>query len=516
MIIDKVKPYWTEEDRERIRKLRNEQSELADKALEKRYSPREEFMPILERFREIDHEATQIKRTVEERYRKSKTKKEILADVQEILNAITKEDYQDNIAEQLRSLAELQAGGASNSLLDSLKNISTENYEHCYWFVSAKLVAQLNAFASDEDSTEKVQALVHKCVSQWYENPSPSYFPVVQGKPFDAFSYMSGSNATIDKVARTASISKLGADLVVSNFDETRLSLGISADKLLTMALAIFTKQNDFRSGKELNRHVAMDLKEYAKLIGYDVDEHQTRTPEEAKKEKKRAKNQLDNARRVINADLDTLYKADFSWAEYVRGELINFDRIRLVTRAKSLGGEILISFTPEIATYLADRYTLMQYPAKLLRISGRKPTAYYLGKKMSEHFFMDNNMIRGTNDILKISSLLAVTDLPSYEEVQKKDRGHWEQRIKEPFERALDELTSEGILKNWEYTHAKKLPLTEEEASSIVNHRDFVKLYLHFTLADTATVLLENTDRMDKKKQDIEKAKEKKKSKSK
>ena len=97
----------------------------------------------------------------------------------------------------------------------------------------------------------------------------------------------------------------------------------------------------------------------------------------------------------------------------------------------------------------------------------------------------MDSNQIKGTADRISVPNLLAVTDLPSYEEVQRKDRGHWENRIKRYFEEALDTLTQEGILKDWEYTHAKGVPLTDEEAANITSYNKFIKLYLHFTPAD-------------------------------
>lgn len=40
-------------------------------------------------------------------------------------------------------------------------------------------------------------------------------------------------------------------------------------------------------------------------------------------------------------------------------------------------------------------------------------------------------------------------------------------------------------MLKDWKYTHARGVDLTEEEAYSITSYEDFIKLYLHFTPAD-------------------------------
>ena len=173
--------------------------------------------------------------------------------------------------------------------------------------------------------------------------------------------------------------------------------------------------------------------------------------------------------------------------------------------------GDIKIAFSPELANYLVERNLITQYPTKLLGISGRQPTAYFIGRKLAEHYNIDNNINRGTNDRISIPALLKVTDLPSYEEVQKKDRGHWVERIKEPLERALDVLTAEGVLKDWKYTHAKGVDLTEDEAYSITSYPEYEKLYLLFTPADK----VDHTERIEAKQEAREKARKKRKRKS-
>ena len=82
-----------------------------------------------------------------------------------------------------------------------------------------------------------------------------------------------------------------------------------------------------------------------------------------------------------------------------------------------------------------------------------------------------------------------------------KQDR-HWIRRIKEPLEESLDYLTHEKLLKSWEYTHAKGVPLTDEEASNITSYSDFASLYLLFTPADQ----IDHTERQEKRKAEREK----------
>ena len=144
------------------------------------------------------------------------------------------------------------------------------------------------------------------------------------------------------------------------------------------------------------------------------------------------------------------------------------------------------MEFGRNMAEYL-KQLPLTQYPQGLLAIDARSENAYRLGLKMAEHFSIDNNQLKGTADRLKVSNLLAVTNLPTIEDLQneKQDNSRqWYTRTKEPFENALDALTGK-VIKNWEYVKSKGIPLTEEEAYSITDYETFISLYVQFELLE-------------------------------
>ncbi len=444
----------------------------------------EELQQKSDRLYALEGEANRIFRHSEDRYIKSHSKAELLADAEELVSSITLEDFLEHLKFRERvyrdaeaSLPQTPPEGRERAYEDmkayvaDLKAHAIASYENCYRYILLELRVQLNAFADDPEGTAKIESLIDKRVSQWYVKTQPAFLPMAHAKATDAFAFMSTRNAEVNRITGNATINKLGVELVILKMRELHATLGVSADKLLSSAIAVFTKQNDFRHTKDKapKREVTISLKEYAKLLGYDVDE----------------KDQLDNARRAIKKDLDVIHASVLKWEEPIKGKTRDFERISLVTRTAIRRGNIEIDFTPEIASYLAERNLITQYPTKLLRLDSRKPTAYYIGRKLAEHYNIDNNQIRGTNDRISIPALLAVTDLPTYEEVQLKDRGHWENRIKRFFEEALDTLTQEGVLENWEYTHAKGVPLTDEEAQNITSYEEFSKLYLRFTLSD-------------------------------
>ena len=487
MIIDKVKPYWTNEESQQLAELRKQQEVIMAALQKKREKGNHPEPALLDQWQNLENEANALTATVETRYTKERSKKAIMTDFEEIVSAIEKTDFLDYIKQRVMGIAAQEAEGESEEILSLLRKYATANFENCFRFILLFTNVQAFALKDDPAALVKLNAIIEKRVSLWYAKPRPAYIPLAHGKATDALAFMSTRNAQVDQITGNAIIDKLGVQLVILKLKELQTTLGISTDKLLSTAIAQFTKQNDFRRTKKTDprREVSIDLKEYAQLLGYDVLEHETSTPEEAEREKKRAKAQLDNARKAVKKDLDIIHASTLTWKEPMNGKTGDFARVSLVTFTAIKNGEIRISFSPEIAKYLAERNLITQYPIKLLKLDSRKPTAYYIGRKLAEHYNMDNNQIQGTHNRIGIPSILAVTDLPSYKEVQIKDRGHWAERIKEPLERALDTLTQEGILRDWKYTHAKGVDLTEEEAYNITSYEDFAKLYLLFTPAD-------------------------------
>lgn len=498
MIIDKVQPYWTEEEREEHAQILKE--------VEKPIRLGGDYTKgnaVLQAKIKRRQDATAIERAVEDRYIKDRKIKGLLEDVEEIVNAITKEDFLARMEAQENQLAILRKEGTPEEDLTILKEYSIPNFDNCYHYILYYLKAQLNGLASNEEGNRKALSIVEKRVALWYVKPQPTHLPIPYSKPTDALAFMSQRRASIDAISGDATIDRFSVQVTIAKFKEMKANLGISTDKLLSTALGVFAKENDFSRGRKTatKRQVIIPLREYAKLAGYDVEEHETSTPEEAEAEKKRAKHALDNARKKIQKDLNILYNISFDWEEIINNKRERFIRVRLLSNAIYSRGDIAITFTPEIADHLVSRNLITQYNTGMLKLDERKPNAYYIMRKLEEHYNMDANQQNNRHDRIGIDTILAVTDLPSYEEVMKQDR-HWIRRIKEPLEESLDYLTHEKLLKSWEYTHAKGVPLTDEEASNITSYSDFASLYLLFTPADQ----IDHTERQEKRKAEREK----------
>lgn len=313
---------------------------------------------------------------------------------------------------------------------------------------------------------------------------SSEFLPVLHGKATDAISRMSGSKPTRNPLNNTGSIERGEVKLIIKSLDTLTGKLGVSTHKLLSIAIAKFTELNHTGRGEDRTfreANVSIPLKDYALKCGYDVEEHPTDNPEEAEKEALRAKRTLDNVRRKVKKDLELLYNASISWKEKIKGKDADFEDVRILGSKGIKAGHITLGFYLPIAEYLIQ-LPLALYPQALLSLDERNNNAYTIGLKMAFHYSNDNNQIRGTAQLLKVKTLLEYTNLPTISEVRTKKRS-WDERIKEPFEKALDALTGCGLLEDWRYSRSKGEEMTDEEATSFKNYEEWADTLVHFTL---------------------------------
>lgn len=315
------------------------------------------------------------------------------------------------------------------------------------------------------------------------EQKEVNQLTIFHGKIIDTLPTMNSREATTNFVGDLA-VMKNNVKLVAEKFNSLPGTLSISTHKLLCKAISVFAEQN--HAGKITgikSYEVNFPLKEYALQCGYDVEEHNTSTPEEAEQEKKRVKNTLDNFRKKVKKDLEMLYAYSLTWEENVKGKLCDFDSMRIIGRYSIKKGIISIEFTVSMAEYMIQ-LTQTKYPAVLFSIDDRSPNAYNIGWKMSTHYNNDNNLIAGTANLLKVKTLLTCTSLPDLETVRA-DENSWELRIKEPFEHSLDVLTQSGVLADWRYSHSKGVEMTDTEATNFESYEDWANTLLYFELKD-------------------------------
>lgn len=418
----------------------------------------------------------------------------LIEDIHTILDSITKSDFESHLASKRQGyefLKKLSDG------TDTFKKLLADNDpdrlkipETCFDFVFDKISLQAGALRGDETIQGEIRNLVvRKVESLLSADPGDMYMIMARSKVTSEFSRMNSKHAKKDRIANTAIIKRHDVELTIKDLDKLKSSFGVSTIKLFKYSLSELTRQNDFRTAdpKKLNTEIHIPLREYAEALGYDVTEHITFTAEDEEKERKRVKTIIGNLRKAVKKDMEILYNSSLTWSEKVKGKQADFLDQRLVTRKGIKNGNIIIAFSTEIAEYLALNNQLTYYPKALLGLNPYyQRTVFYIGDKIAEHHAMDNNRINKTSNILSVKTLLDASNLITFEELQKStDRGHWEERIKDPFENALDTLVSEGMLKDWKYTHGKSVDLTDDEAYNIDSYKKFASMYVTFEMAE-------------------------------
>ena len=473
MIINKVTPFWTEEQQKRFNELTDQYNSLFDT------TPTDKTTDIWATAREIDAQRNEIIRAVGDSYIKSfaRRKSAVFDDIKEIVDAITKEDYLNAVKYDAFTVV------SSREPLD--------DYQKCYYFIDTQLMMQYRVIVKYDLSRARMKQIIEDKVSQWYVNKRPDYIPTVHGKITDELAMITNRDVELDAITGTANIQRENFKLSIVDYQNIKGALGVNAHKLLMYGVGQFTRMNSRNTRQNSNLQVSFFLKDYARLLGYEVDENPEADPE---KEHRRIKNKLHETHKEVKKDLDLLFAMKLQWQENIKGKPQDFDNVRILGRASIRKGVVMMEFTQSMGGYL-KALPITQFPVTQYRIDGRNQNAYALGNTLAIHYSMDNNQRKGTANRLKVETLLKwCADIPTIEKVIQ-NRNSWSAKIKEPFENALDEVTRAGTIKDWRYTHAKGVELTEEEARNITDYSTFKDLYITFEMGAD----IDHTERLER-----------------
>ena len=498
MIINKLTPLWTEEQKRAFDELNAQARTIWERMPEEERLTPESFAKIEETL-----EARQaIIDEVAERYIKSFARKKsaIFTDIREIVGAITKEDYQDTIKSTAVILKSLDSADAVEYILTHPEEIPTESYEGCFDFIASHLTEQYKVIARYGLSESRANSIIAEQVSKWYENKTPDLLLLAHGRATDVLPTVNAREAVIDPVTGRATLEKEDIQIFIENFEDSTSKLQVRSNKLLTYGVAQFSRVNNRNTHSNTIRPaITFPLEDYARLIGLNVDPDPEADPVA---EKKRIRNLLNDAQKKVKSDLELLHNVKISWTEQIKGKAQDFDQVSILSRVACRKGIIYMEFGYSMGQYL-KAIPQSRYPTTQYLIDARKPNAYALGNKFAYHYYMDSNQKRGTANRLKVETLLkCCPELPTIEQVIK-DRNRWEDRIKARFETALDEVVRVGTLKEWHYTRARGIELTAEEARNITDYNTFKDLYVTFVMG----VEVDNTERFNR--QEDRKAKE-------
>lgn len=465
MIIYKLDSFWTDEDREELKRLQEKfdvihhtTRVLTQKANEERAKTKDyslEGEPLIENLRglkDVEKQIAENEIAIEQVYNKVRQRyidsykdnpEAIYTAIQEVLDAYTLEDFTSIQRRNARNYSVFKSENEETNkvLEESTKENYTNCFSHLYRIVSVELLA-LGSYGLD---LERAEAMIEKKARSFYpkrttkkkkltiadiEKEARSFHTIRQGNTTNALAKFGERDMVIDEFTHKAIFRKGEITLEIPNYDKVR-GLKTSTQQLLDYICIKFTE-----SGAK-SPTVSFPLEEYMAKRGL--------------KDKKEARNQA-------KADLELLQYANIKAEQRKRGNTVYYEFINIADSGKIENGYITFTFGTSFYNMLLS-YPIMPYPAKLLQINGkRNPNSSPFGRKIAEHKNM--NVGKPNENIIAVKTLLEVANLPTKEEVMRADR-HLDQRIIKPFERDLDALAD--IFK-WHYCHTNGSLLSDSE----------------------------------------------------
>ena len=317
----------------------------------------------------------------------------------------------------------------------------------------------LQLFASEEAEENKKTA---PTIAPAHARKTEAFTAMLNGTATNQLANIStrSNPPKIDAYTKTATIEQGTLKVFIESYSELTGGLRTSTHKLLDACTLALTQQNNYRGeDSKINPCVTIPLERFMELCGIPL-----------------TKPSKDKTRSKVKEDLETLYHISLEWTETSGRKTKDFAKMRLCDKVAIVRGNIVFSFSPDMARYLTNAY-VMQFPIELLKVDERNPNAYPVGRKLLLHNSIDNNKRKGTANILSVKSLLEVfPDIPTYEQVLATDRAV-DRRIKTPFEIALN---SHSSFISWEYCNSKGIPLTEEQLQA-TDYNTFINLYIKY-----------------------------------
>lgn len=267
-----------------------------------------------------------------------------------------------------------------------------------------------------------------------------------------------------------------GICLRVEDFSDIGKAFGITTHKLLCAGLIWFTKKNNIGDDRDnVQTEIVIPLRKYALLCGHRgiiaKDEN----------DRNRAKESLKTVRKQISKDLKLLLHSSLEWQESTRGKNEHYE-CPILLNGRIKNGYIYMTFSSQFAKYLKHR-RITEYPETLFSVDNRKSNAYRIGQACAFQYYNTNNRKDGNFNKLKVQTLLAYTNLPTIETVRKEKNGTWRARIKEPLEKALNELLVKGVISKWECKQRADFLLSDENHK--LTFEEWADSLIYFTCID-------------------------------
>lgn len=284
------------------------------------------------------------------------------------------------------------------------------------------------------------------------------------------------SNLTINEFSNTAKhIGQVTIFEILEYDKRDKDIISTRTHQVLMLLVNYFTLGNSEDNKQDLNLEVKLEIKKVAELMGYDV----------YNSIKKKAKSETDNARTMLNKEIDLLFNMKFT----IKGQDGDYRDVRIIQSKGKERGYIVAELSNKLGLYLLGQQQNW-YDLNLLAIDGNDPNTYIIGTTIVDRWNTKKYTYKGKKKIeeplpernrLSVKNLLSKTTLPTYSYVLEKGLS-WYYHIKEPFENSLRKLIDTyKVITRYDYGRANNELLTEEEYRNIDDFETWINLNVYF-----------------------------------
>lgn len=256
----------------------------------------------------------------------------------------------------------------------------------------------------------------------------------------------------------------------------------------------------DIKAHKYINGAVWYKLKDYAHECGYDV----------FSPNKKRAKQEYDKFRKVRDKALSELNSLNISWVGTGKDKN-DYSNRKLIIEEGRLHGWYYAVIHADVLGTLNENNFITVLPTTLYKIGIGKRQVKLL-HKLSTHYNIANNKKLGTHNILKITTLLACTELPTIEHLENTNNRNYDGRILQPFYNYLNSFTKDyttpdgkktnpdGALLLWELCFSNKKFEKDGRNIADLSPKEIINEgYIHFEMTSNIYHTLEEYNKNSK-----------------
>ena len=136
-------------------------------------------------------------------------KSAILSDVQEILVAISKEDFEKEMQKRSKRVDQLNEyvvkkydKETAKRIIDDKRKETIQNFENCCKFIESTLRPQYNAFIHYDFSCGEIDKLVEQKAAEWYEKPRNFKFIPYYAKRYECNENKQSKKAAENQIAK--------------------------------------------------------------------------------------------------------------------------------------------------------------------------------------------------------------------------------------------------------------------------------------------------------------------------